>query len=327
MLFSIIVLNCNGKQWLKNCFDSVFAQKCKGKFKYEVLLADNNSTDNSLDMTYEHYPKVRVIRFMDNYGYSKTNNSAAEEAIGKYLVFLNNDTKLDRRYLLGIYRFISIYPQAKILATQEYSYDGSKFVSWSDGIDFLGYGLSIPFPISGKVSIAPGCAFVIEKKLFDELSGFDEEMFIFHEEIDLCWRAYLIGEEVFKIKNSKFFHRTGGFLPLLSVTRRYHGELNNIRSILKNYSMPTWFLILPFYIGINVGEVAYLTLTGQFKVAVKIYFRAWFNTFKNFGDILEAHKKVQKFRKVSDWQYLKHVSWQVGKWEGFKRLRKVRFTS
>ena len=314
---SIIVLNWNGKRFLKECFDSLSVQTASN---FEMIMVDNSSKDGSVDFARNNYPKVSILELKDNLGYTGANNAATGLARGDYLLFLNNDAKLDRDYIKELTSYIGGNPWAKIIATKEYSYDGKNFVSQSDGFDFLGYGCSYR---PGKTCIAPGCAFVIEKKLFSELGGFDEKMFIFHEELDLCWRAYLVGEEVHRADRCRFFHLTGGVVSTWTIERRYLGERNNIRSVLKNYSCPVLFIILPVYLFINCCEVFYLLLTGQLKTIKEGYWRAWLDNIKDFKNILREHNKIQRQRTVNDFEYLKRTRLVIGKWQAYLKTRKI----
>ncbi len=310
-LTSIIVLNWNGKTFLEACFNSIRDQTSTD---YEAILADNNSSDGSAEFVRENYPDVDVLALEENLGYTGANNAAARRARGGFLVFLNNDAKLAPDFVEQLSRFIGKNPAARIIAAREYSYDGKNFVSQRDGFDFLGYGCSFQ---EGKTCTAPGCAFIIEKHLFDKLEGFDEKMFIFHEELDLCWRAFLLGERVQPADGCRFYHLTGGGVPTWTIRRRYLGERNNIRSILKNYSYPTQALIIPIYLLINCLEVGYLLLTGQFKTVREAYWRAWTDNLKDRRDIAREHAKVQRQRVISDWEYLKRTRLVIGKWRAF----------
>lgn len=310
-LISIIVLNWNGKKLLRSCLDSIRGQNESG---FEIILCDNNSSDGSVEFVRENYPEALILELKENLGYTGANNAAARLARGSYLVFLNNDVKLSPDFADELSKFIEDHPRAKIIAAREYSYDGKIFVSQRDGFDFLGYGCSFR---EGKTCTAPGCAFIIKKELFDRLGGFDEKMFIFHEEIDLCWRAFLADEDVHPADGCRFFHLTGGGIPTWTVRRRYLGERNNIRSILKNYSYPAQVLIIPIYLMINCLEVGYLLLAGQFKTVREAYWRAWTNNLKDRREIAREHAKVQRLRVINDWEYLKRTRLVIGKWRAF----------
>ena len=316
---SIIIPNWNGKKMLADCLDSIFAQSSDG---YEVILVDNNSSDESVAFTGENYPRVKILEAQVNLGYTGACNAAGKIAAGKYLLFLNNDAKLNRDYVEELSKFIAKNVSARIIATREFSYDGTKFISQNDGIDFLGYGCAYE---PGKTHTAPGCAFVIEKNLFLLLGGFDQEMFMYHEEIDICWRASLMMEEPYNADRCIFYHSTGGSMPVWSIRRRYLGERNNIRSILKNYSYPALLFILPIYLLVNCAEIIYLLLTGQSKTIKGAYWKAWIDNIKDLRSIRFRHNEVQRQRKINDIQYLKKTCLVIGKWQGFLKLRRVNF--
>ncbi len=314
-LISIIVLNWNGKEFLGPCFQSIRSQNTDN---YEVILADNNSSDGSKEFVRENYPEVEVLALEENLGYTGANNAAAKLAQGGYLVFLNNDARLAQDFVRELSRFIADNPLAGIIAAREYSYDGQLFIGQRDGFDFLGYGCSFR---EGKSCTAPGCAFIISSKLFARLGGFDEKMFIFHEEIDLCWRALLLGEEVYPADGCRFYHLTGGGVPTWTIQRRYLGERNNIRSVLKNYSYPTLFLIIPIYLLVNCLEVGYLLLAAQLQTVREAYCRAWLDNLLSWRDIAREHTRVQNQRVLSDREYLERTRLVVGKWRAYLRTR------
>jgi len=319
-LVSVIVLNWNGKKYLKECFDSIQSQVTEN---YEIILVDNNSSDGSPDFIRKNYPGVTILELKENSGYTGANNAAAKVARGDFLLFLNNDAKLDHDYLKELTAYIKTNPRAKIIATREFSYDGKNFVSQNDGIDFLGYGCAYQ---PGKVHTAPGCAFIIEKRLFSDLGGFDQKMFIYHEEIDLCWRAALKNEEPYNADRCVFYHATGGSIPTWSIRRRYLGERNNIRSILKNYSYPALLFILPIYLLVNCAEITYLLLTGQTETIRESYWKAWVDNIGDWRDIRRRHKEIQRNRRINDIQYLRKTCLVIGKWQGFLKLRKINFS-
>ena len=95
-LVSLIIVNWNGKKWLRNCLDSVYSQNYKN---FEVIFVDNASTDDSVDFVKDNYPETKIIQNEDNYGFAKGNNIATRIAKGKYLFFLNNDTKVGKNFL------------------------------------------------------------------------------------------------------------------------------------------------------------------------------------------------------------------------------------
>ena len=102
---SIIVLNYNGKEHLGECFNSLRLLDYP-KNKYEILMGDNGSYDNSTDYVKKEFPFVKVIKFNKNYGFAEGNNKSTEHTnrSSQYFIFLNNDTKVDKKWLIELVR-------------------------------------------------------------------------------------------------------------------------------------------------------------------------------------------------------------------------------
>ena len=100
---SVIILNWNGRRWLKNCYESLREQTFKN---FETILVDNASSDDSIEFTRKFFPEVKIIANNKNLGYAEANNKAASRALGRYLLFLNNDTKLHHKCLEEIMKYV-----------------------------------------------------------------------------------------------------------------------------------------------------------------------------------------------------------------------------
>ena len=95
---SVIVLNYNGRQHLDDCFTSLLALDYP-KDKLELMLVDNGSSDDSVEFTEKHFPSVRIVQSEENVGFASGNNLGAREASGEYIVFLNNDMRVDAQFV------------------------------------------------------------------------------------------------------------------------------------------------------------------------------------------------------------------------------------
>ncbi|MGI6278825.1 MAG: glycosyltransferase family 2 protein [Patescibacteria group bacterium] len=318
---SLIVLNWNGQPWLKNCFTSIYQQDFK---KFEVILADNNSTDNSIKYTKKYWPKVRIVSFKNNLGYVGANNLAAQKAQGKYLLFLNNDTKIQPNFLRSLSKEAS---SNKILTPQAFDYQGEKV--FPKDKPFLGLG-RFGYPVfSLHPFYADGSALFIAKQAFNNLGGFDEDYFIFHEDIDLCWRAQLVGFKITPVPEAKIYHAAGGTLEgskiktgqrhRTSTLRRFLTEKNALSNLLKNYGLISLILFLPIFLIIGWGEAFLYLLSGQPTASLAIIRAHWWN-LTNLKKTLKKRARIQKTRRVDEKEMLKFFSKGSGKWSTFKKI-------
>ena len=312
-------------KWLKNCYDSLRRQSFKN---FEVILVDNASSDDSVKFTREFYPEVKIMRNEKNLGYAEANNRAGHKAQGEYLLFLNNDTKLkyncleelakyarDRKCYICTVNFLDY--TAKISQTPEKSV--------GLGIDIFGYPL-----LSKKIFYADGAALFIKKEVFLKLNGFDPEYFIFAEDIDLSWRAYLLGYNIDFVKSAIVYHEKGGTVTgsakkherhVTSIKRRYLTERNTLSNLLKNYGFFMLIFILPIQVILLVVELTFFLLRRERKIVKEVYYKALAYNVLNFWDILERRRKIQKERVISDFGILKKITlFRFYKLEVFKKI-------
>jgi GT2 family glycosyltransferase len=318
---SLIVLNWNGRSWLKNCFASIYQQDFKN---FEVILVDNNSTDNSVNYTKRCWPKVKILALEKNLGYVGANNLAAQKAQGEYLLFLNNDTKIQSGFL----KSLSEKSQTeKILTPRAFGYQGEKVFPENKpylGLDRFGYPI-----FSSSPFYADGSALFIAKKSFNKLGGFDKDYFIFQEDVDLCWRAWLFGFRIFPVPKAKIYHAAGGTLEgskikigqrhQTSTFRRFLTEKNALSNLLKNYGFLSLIRFLPIFLLIGWGEALLYCLSGQPTTSLAIIKAHWWN-FINLKKTLKKRTHIQNTRTISEKEMLKFFSRGSGKWSTFKKI-------
>ncbi len=317
-LISVIIVNWNGRAFLDACLSSLEQQTFK---EFEVILADNGSTDDSVAIVRSHYPWVRLLEIGSNQGYTGGNNLAARVARGKYLFFLNNDTKLDP-YCLERLAVAGEEQEKSILACCQLSYDGSAYLSQGMKVDFLGYPAGPATPETPNLFYSDGASLFLPRQLFMELDGFDDQYFMFCDDLDLCWRARLAGYTIRSAPTAVVYHYSGGTSAggavihqryVTNRMRRYMGERNALRTIIKNYSTICLLLVLPLYLALNVLEVVFFTLIGKWHIAYACYLKAWLWNIKHLGNTLEKRRLVQSGRYVNDLTMLQSMSVSIGK--------------
>lgn len=301
-LVSIVILNYNGLRWLGPCLTTVIAQTYQ---PIETIVVDNASTDASCEFIRANFPGVRLLRLPQNEGYAGANNQAARVAQGEFLFFLNNDTKLAPNAVAELVTTLLRDPHAAIAAPRITDYEGTARGACGMGLDIFGYPYS---PAPGEPYFyADGAAFLMRRDVFEALGGFDEDYFIFHEEVDLSWRTWLTGYTVLSVPTALVYHYSGGSVPggyvrstfVTTPWRRYLGERNRLTTLLKNYGLRTLIWILPCYMTMTAAAMLLLAVTGRWQLALS-YPRAYWWNLTHLRRTLYKRSSIQQSRKVSD---------------------------
>lgn len=246
---SIVIVNYNGRHHLEKCLPSVFATR---KLHFEVIVVDNGSGDDSVAWMREHWPQVRVIAETRNLGFGLANLVGARNAKSNYLVLLNSDTVVTPDWLEHLVRPLLLDPgigatcsQLRLLARPDY------LNARGGGMSRLGFGYDVDFGYpfaapAGPDDAAPvdvlfpsGAAMLMRRTDFLDVGAFDPSFFMYHEDVDLGWRLWLLGKRVVLCPASIVFHAFGGTTKSQQGTkfRDWMGNRHNLRSLWKNYEL------------------------------------------------------------------------------------------
>lgn len=300
--FSIIIVTWNALHHLKRFLPSVAATDFP---QFEIILADNASTDGSAEWVAENYPDVRVVTFDKNYGYCGGNNRAVPHATFNTLIFLNNDVEVSSDWLQPISKLLAgnpvidaVQPKLRSLAEPEkFEYAGAA----GGLLDKLGYPFcrgrifdaterdDNQYSRATPIFWASGAALVIKKNIFQEMGGF-EESFEFHmEEIDLCWRLQLRGRQVWYCPDSVVYHLGGGSLESDNPRKIYYNFRNNLLMLVRNH--PSKGLLRVIFMRLFLDKVAAFRLLLQGKPTHTLaIFRAIMAFFKQLP-AARVHRK------------------------------------
>ena len=206
MDLSCIIVNYQQSESLKGCLNSIY--QTIQEIDFEVIIIDNSEEDLGLQSLKENYPKVLIVYNPTNVGFSKANNQAAKIARGKFLFILNPDTILKEQAINSMFRHIRSNMEIGALGPKVLNPDGSLQYScrryptlWTSL--FNRYSIfSRLFPQNrlttrylmldfehnetSPVDWLSGCCLMIPKSVFEEVNGFDENYFLFNEDVDLC---------------------------------------------------------------------------------------------------------------------------------------------
>jgi len=319
---AIVILNWNGQQFLEKFLPGVIASTYKNK---RVIVADNNSTDDSIVFLHQYFPQVEIIINTVNEGFAKGYNTALQQVYSDYYVLLNSDVAVTPRWIEPIIelmeRDVSIGAcQPKILSYKEavtFEYAGASG-GW---LDSLGY----PFA-RGRIFEtlekdngqynepqacfwASGAAMFVRADMYHILGGFDEYFFAHQEEIDFCWRLQLAGYKVYVQPAAIVYHIGGGTLPKGNAQKIFLNFRNNLVMLAKNSTLLKALYKVPIRIGLD-AVAAYKELFKGNKTGFIAIVKAHFA----FGKWLLIDKKqstfpISKKGKLHGW-YSGSIVWQ-----------------
>lgn len=285
---SIIIVNYNSFDLLDDCLSSIqqFTHGCS----YEIIVVDNASTEGDIEKRISKYPNVILIKNKINVGFAKANNIGLEKARGKYVLFLNNDTKFFENTIKIIFDFAESLKHDSFIGCKLLNSDGSYQISIVDfdsltnsfGENFFIYKL---FPKSKllnrfhlnykeftepiQVDVVKGAFIFCSANSVKKLNGFDSRFYFYGEETDLCWRFKKSGGKVFYYPLTSIFH-VGGATTDKNLWFKFKNQsIAKIQIYQKHYNGITSFLLQAFHF---VGIL----------LRVALYFASAILTFKLF---------------------------------------------
>jgi N-acetylglucosaminyl-diphospho-decaprenol L-rhamnosyltransferase len=297
---SVIVLNYNGRRWLGDCLTAVAGQA--GAPPYEVLLADNGSSDGSLELVRAEFPNVRIVDNLRNLGFAAGNNAAAREARGTLLAFLNNDTIPAPDWLSRLHAAHVEAPDRALVTSRLVFLDRPEIVD-SAGDGYLraggaykrGHGENVEaFLRPGEVFGVCGAAFLIPRELFLHLGGFDEHFFMVYEDVDLSYRARLAGYRCWYAADAVVRHAGSGTLGTLSETAVFHGQRNLEWTWLKNTPASLMMKTLPIHVAYSLLGLAHYVSAGRGGAALA----GKLSALRGVPRVLSERRAVQGARRT-----------------------------
>jgi GT2 family glycosyltransferase len=288
-LVAIVILNWNGRKYLEQFLPSVLATAYD---HFQVIVADNASSDDSVDFLQQNYPQVRIIQNPGNEGFARGYNLALAKVTADYYVLLNSDVEVSSNWVLPVVRLMEADTsigacQPKLLAFHQkthFEYAGA-CGGWLDAFGYpfaRGRVFDVCEEDSGQyneaapVFWASGAAMFVRASVYHACGGFDEFFFAHQEEIDLCWRMQLAGHKIWVQPASVVYHVGGGTLPKGNSLKVKLNFSNNLIMLTKN--LPLWQLWwkLPFRMGLDAVS-AWMNLLkgdgGYFMAIVKAHWR------------------------------------------------------
>jgi GT2 family glycosyltransferase len=295
---SVIVLNYNGAHWLDACLSALGAQAGPS----EILVVDNASVDDSREIAAQH-TGVRVLPLDVNLGFAGGNNAGAAAARATdYLVFLNNDTVVQPGWLETLIRALDERPDIALATSHLVSLHDSEIVDsagdgylWAGGAFKRWHGARVrPAEHVEEVFGACGAAFAVKRAVFEALGGFDERFFMVYEDVDLSYRARLLGHRVVYVPSAVVHHAGSATLGRASASAVFHGQRNLEWVWLKNTPGSLLWRTAPAHLLYSVAGCAYWSMRGGAWACL----RAKIGAVAGLGSVLAARRSVQRSRRI-----------------------------
>jgi N-acetylglucosaminyl-diphospho-decaprenol L-rhamnosyltransferase len=279
---SVIIVNYNVKFFLEQCLCSVRkAIEAMDSTGIEVFVVDNHSIDGSIDYVQPKFPWVRFIINPENLGFSKANNQALAESVGKYILFLNPDTILPEDSFKKVLAFMDSHPDAGACGVRMVDGRGSFLKESKRGFPSpwasfcKSVGLTAAFPRSrffaayylghlneeetNRVDTLSGAFMLVKKELLEAIGGFDEQFFMYGEDIDLSYRIRLSGSHNYYLPNTTIIHFKGESTKkdFRYVQLFYRAMSQFTRKYFRNFRWAFFGVLLESAIGVR-GAIAML---------------------------------------------------------------------
>lgn len=310
MKTAIVILNWNGEKMLRTYLKTV--EQYRGEA--EVIVADNASTDGSVEYLRRQHPDVRLIILDKNYGFAEGYNQALRQVEAEYYVLLNSDIRVDSDWLSPMIEFMDKHPevaacQPKLLA--EHDHGSFEYAGACGGmLDRYGYPFCRgrifdtvekdhgQYDTSMEILWATGAALLIRAADYWQQGGLDARFFAHNEEIDLCWRLAIAGRKIYCLPESKVYHVGGGTLPKGNPMKTFLNFRNNLTMLYK--CLPDRDLDKVMRMRWILDYVAALQMlilqrnVGDFKAVLRG--RRAFNKWK--ADFAADRKRIQESRRT-----------------------------
>lgn len=309
---AIVILNWNGVSLFQQFLPSVL-QHSSGE-GISVYVADNGSSDGSLEFLRENFPQVKQIALNANHGFAQGYNLALQQVDADFFVLLNSDIEVTPGWLSPCLerlqadpRLAALQPKIRSFREQnrfEYAGAGGGYLDWLGYPFCRGRILSETEPDTGQydhpypIFWATGACLFIRAAVFKQSGGFDGDFFAHMEEIDLCWRLKNQGWQIGYEPGSVVYHLGGATLSYQSPQKVYLNFRNNLWMLLKN--LPAGRILPLMLMRLVLDGVAAISfLAGGNRQAFAAVFRAHMAVYRTLGRFLKKRKELLPLVKQS----------------------------
>ncbi|HRF64835.1 MAG TPA: glycosyltransferase family 2 protein [Ignavibacteria bacterium] len=301
---SIIILNFNGRQFLKDCISSVLNQEYSN---FELVLFDNNSTDGSCEFVRETFAdnRIKIVRSEKNLGFAGGNNEALKHCSGDLIVLLNNDTITRAGWLESL---VNAMKDGNTVASSFVVTEGipAKYYETNGSVSYVMYNIMNIFPEIEDEFYPNGCSAIFRKS--ETGIPFDSDYFFYGEDVFLGLKARFMGMKIRFVRESVVDHK-GSSSESANAFRTFCRERNRFLNLYTFFSIGFILKMIP-YITLNHTLRTIQSLVSKnisFPGVVKAYF--WF--YLNIPAIIKKRKSLRSFKKLDEKEVIKYISSKV----------------
>ena len=317
----MVVLNYNSfKKLGDKVFNFIRSIALTDYPNFDIIVVDNASVDRSdkfIEEILKSFGKGKLVRAPENLGFTRGNNLGFKLGCSnaKYVAFLNNDLEVESDWLGKVIEVMEA--DESIGAAQPaifQLFDRNLLDSVGGMIDRLGWtydlGSNLPLPPDVKwpfeVFWAKAAAIVIRSDVFRKIGGFDEDFFIYYDEVDLCWRIRLLGYKVVTVPTARVYHLGGGTMGGANFQSIYMSRKNHLVTLLKNYSLANAIMYTGLLVIIYLSAIVKESIAGRKTVAKAVLAALMWNV-RNLKKTLRKRSVIQSIRKLSDKQMSRYM--------------------
>lgn len=279
---AVVILNWNGAKLLEQFLPSVVAFSDKAN----IYVADNASTDHSIQVIQKQFPSVTIIQNDGNYGFANGYNIALKNVEEDYYALVNSDIEVTENWLTPILSILDNEPQIAIIQPKILDYKNKAYFEYAGAaggfIDKYGFPFcrgrvfetiekdNHQYDDEREIFWASGACFFIRKEVYRKLNGFDGDFFAHQEEIDLCWRAFNLGYKVKYTYKSVVYHVGGATLNQGNPHKTYLNFRNSLLMMVKNLPKNQLFSTLFIRLTLDGQAGIHFIFQGKFSHCIAV---------------------------------------------------------
>lgn len=311
-MVSILILNYNGKEYLKDCLLSVLSQSYTD---FEIILYDNCSSDGSIEYIRENFndTRIKTISSETNFGFAGGNNEALKHASGDMIVLLNNDTVVDKEWLSELVKCLNELENAGMVQSLVIT-EGIplKYYEKNGTINLFGHNIMEMFNINakgiGEIFQVNGCSLIIKRKLLDRIGGlFSDEYFAYAEDTYLSFKVKFAGYKIYHNAKSIVRHKGGSTMrKYRNEFVTYYQERNRLLNFLIFFSETFRRKYYPLLLYNLFVKLFYGLFSGRYSVRGVLKAYLWI--LRNGNWIKAERTKLNLIKQVSEEEILRYLS-------------------
>lgn len=321
MNIAVVILNWNGVQLLEQFLPSVVAFSPEAT----IYVADNASTDRSIEFLKANFPSVKIVVNNDNYGFAKGYNEALKHIDADVYALVNSDIEVTENWLVPIIEKFKNEPNTAVVQPKILDFKNKEYFEYAGAaggfIDKFGFPFcrgrifdtiekdNGQYDTDIEIFWASGACFFIRKEIYWEMNGFDDDFFAHQEEIDLCWRIFNKGYTIKYCHQSKIYHVGGATLNEGSPRKTFLNFRNSLAMMVKN--LPASYLFPILFLRLSQDGIAGIRFILQGKwthcyMILKSHFFFYWDLRKNFRK--RKHQQLKNYYKAEGIVFTYYIS-------------------